>query len=1049
MTKRNNKSDHPDVMVSSTYSDLIEHREAVVEALVRLGFFPVGMEFDSAKAGKDIIASSLEMVRKADAYIGLLSHRYGGVPKDTARNPAELSITELEYREALDRGIPVFMFLMSKDHLVKPQDVESDEAYRTKLQRLKDDARSRSICAEFSSVDELVARVLQSMAELKAQLAQAEGEPAHDQPRSRQAAEIPSLPQLLAIPSFISGHEFVGRRMELAWLDRWATSDEALLIVEAIGGAGKSTLAWQWLTGRSRAIRPDLAGALWYSFYEGGADTAAFAAYALAYITGQPLKEFRARKTAELTATLVAALRARPFLLVLDGLERVLVAYHRLDASQARDDQVDSERRDRACTKLADDDLLRQLVAVGPSKILITSRLMPTALTNRTGQLLPGARHRSLGGLHPDDALALMRSTGVHGDEAAIRRYLRENFDNHPLLVGIVAGLVNEYFREPGNFDRWVDDPQGGAALHLSKLDLSQRRTHILAAALSGLEPGARQLLSRIAALGEAVSFETVAALNPFLPSPPEAPKNDELYNLYLVGLQSRLKQESSVKRRRETAKEIGPLQARIEALEAQRLAYRRAVEEYNASDEVRQALPKLIAGLKDLEQRGLLQWDRKKNSYDLHPVVRGYAFDVLEQTERAEISNRIVDHFQSKPQDLYADARTLADVHQSIRIFRALVQAGRFDEALSFYKGNFSNALLFSVGAPHEVLALIKPFFPDGFGKPAPALTSQDNQEYFLASAGIALRDLNLLADAREALTAGLHICLVAIRKPASVDAHLSGLAEVCFREGRIYSAITMYRLALDLARALEDKERIAKKQIQMMRSYYLTGLFEQAEAAYNAFQQLPTPTSYAMYRPGDAEESLCQLRFYQGILTDAQLDEAETVAQAGSRRTRTDLVRLRGELALQRGDSFLAIAMFERAIEMQLAVGLPIATLEALLARAKAIAGDHEQARAICDRLHELARPPHVELALAYIEIGEPEKALHHALAGYSWAWADGPPYSLWYELEQCRAVLRRLGQPEPALPAFDPNAVEPVSYEDEIRQFIAELKKDHDSE
>ena len=51
---------------------------------------------------------------------------------------------------------------------------------------------------------------------------------------------------------------------------------------------------------------------------------AAFAAYALAYITGQPLKEFYGRKTADLARSLDAALRERPFLLVLDGLERVL-----------------------------------------------------------------------------------------------------------------------------------------------------------------------------------------------------------------------------------------------------------------------------------------------------------------------------------------------------------------------------------------------------------------------------------------------------------------------------------------------------------------------------------------------------------------------------------------------------------------------------------------------------------------------------------------------------------------------------------------------------
>jgi hypothetical protein len=173
MRRHTSEPDHPSVTVSSTYADLVEHREAVVEALLRLGFFPIGIEFDSAKADQDVIDSSLAMVEKAQAYIGLISHRYGGVPEDAARNPEQLSITELEYRAALGRGIPVYMFLMSDDHPVKRADVEAVEAYQAKLKRLRQDAQARSITAEFSPVGQLQARVLQSMAELKQQLAEA------------------------------------------------------------------------------------------------------------------------------------------------------------------------------------------------------------------------------------------------------------------------------------------------------------------------------------------------------------------------------------------------------------------------------------------------------------------------------------------------------------------------------------------------------------------------------------------------------------------------------------------------------------------------------------------------------------------------------------------------------------------------------------------------------------------------------------------------------------------------------------------------------------
>lgn len=1001
MSNYSDFSDHPDVMVSSTYTDLTAHREAVYDALLRLGFFPVGMEYDSAKAGRDIIASSMGMVAKAHAYIGIISHRYGAVPHDTVRNPDELSITELEYREAVRRNVPVFMFLMSDDHSVKRQDVEPVENYQSKLRALKAEAQSRSICATFSSLEELTSRVLQSMSEFKVQLA---GDPGlrRKRPRRKMALTEPRPPELFAIPTFISGHQFVGRRDELRWLDEWATGSDSLLVVEAIGGAGKSTLAWQWLNERAMITRPDFAGRLWYSFYEGGADMAAFAAHAFTYVTEQPLANFRGRKLSELTGMLVAALRRRPFLLVLDGLERVLVAYHRLDASQTRDDEVGSGKDDRACIKPADGDLLRQLVAVGPSKILITSRLLPTALLNKSGELLPGARHLLLGGLAPDDALTLIRSVGVRGDGVAIQRYLKENFDNHPQIVGVVAGLVKDYFREPGNFDRWSEDPQAGAALHLSKLNLVQRQTHILAAALNGLDTGVRQVLSRIAALGSAVHFDTVEALNPFMPPPPSKAE------LTKGGVEM-------------------------------------VMNEYKSSAKVRQALPRLVSALRDLEKRGLLQWDRQKNTYDLHPVVRGYAFDVLDQPERVDICGLIADHFRSKPADRYSEVKTLEDVQQSMNLFRALVQASRFDGALGFYRGAFANALSYSIEAYHEIVAMLKPLFPNGFAQPPTVFKSASDQSYLLNNAAVALIMLGRLPEARAVLTAKLRLNLMDNWDRQNIRVCLTNLGETLRDENRLAQAHAAFALALELSEADSDPEGIARCQWHLMTTYRIVGQLAKSRAAYNAFRSLPTPTNRAIYRAGDAEGELCWLSFYEGQLTNEQLIEAERIAQAGNNRTiLRGLIRLRGELALEQRAVAQAVAAFESVIEMTQAVGLAVDGLEARLALVKARAGEPESARYICDRLHELEKPPRIELAAAYLELGDDDRARRNALAGYSEAWADGPPYSRWWELKQCRAVLRILGEPEPRLLDFDTRAVEPLPYEDEIRGIIAGLKQ-----
>jgi hypothetical protein len=58
------------------------------------------------------------------------------------------------------------------------------------------------------------------------------------------------------------------------------------------------------------------------------------------------------------------------------------------------------------------------------------------------------------------------------------------------------------------------------------------------------------------------------------------------------------------------------------------------------------------------------------------------------------------------------------------------------------------------------------------------------------------------------------------------------------------------------------------------------------------------------------------------------------------------------------------------------------------------------------------------------------------------YRWAWGEGPPYIYWYHLERSRDLLKRLGEPEPQLPPFDPSKVKPIPFEKEIRAAIEEL-------
>jgi hypothetical protein len=114
------------VMVSSTFSDLEEHRAKLMKAISGQGLHPVAMEQDAALPAGTVIDSSLGKVRDAAAYVGVISRRYGQVPEDDELNPERLSLTQLEFREALRLDRPILIFIMSSQHLVVEEAVELD-----------------------------------------------------------------------------------------------------------------------------------------------------------------------------------------------------------------------------------------------------------------------------------------------------------------------------------------------------------------------------------------------------------------------------------------------------------------------------------------------------------------------------------------------------------------------------------------------------------------------------------------------------------------------------------------------------------------------------------------------------------------------------------------------------------------------------------------------------------------------------------------------------------------------------------------------------------
>jgi hypothetical protein len=788
------------VMVSSTFTDLEKHRSALIKAIKGQGLTDVAMENDSAKVGVDLIDSSLQMVRDSSAYIGIISRKYGQPPKCPKRNPGQVSITELEFNEALRLERPILLFIMGEQHSGREADFESNASRKRKLRAFRErakvmgpDSSVHRVYATFDSLEEFKEKAARSVADLSRYLDEADESADSDSPTlslpgplaTAEPDPIPTAPAFYAEPPYIGSHKFVGRQAQLDVLDDWASAADShpVLLFEAIGGTGKSMLTWEWTTRHATRVRGDWAGRFWYSFYEKGAILADFCGRALAYITGQPFEDFRKKKTAELGERLLHHLQARPWLLVLDGLERVLVAYHRFDAAQLADEEAGTsdqiaQRDPCAAIRPEDDDILRALASSVQSKILLTTRLTPRVLLNASNQPIPGVRREFLPGLRPADAEVLLRACGVTGNSQNIQSYLQSHCDCHPLVTGVLAGLVNGYLSDRGNFDAWAADPEYGGRLSLANLDLVQKRNHILHAALGALSEKSRQLLATLALLSEAVDYPILSALNPHLPARPERfwrweemseSDKEEAKQNYQTALQRREEYERALKVRLQSAESLAA------------------------------ASRELAKTVRDLERRGLLQYDAQTRRYDLHPVVRGVAAGGLRQEEKDQYGRRVVDHFSQQAHSPFERATTLDDVRVGLHIVRTLLQMGRYREACNSYRDDLARALLFNLEAYAEILSLLRAFFSRGWSN-LPAGLNEDDSLYLVHSAAISLAESG---DLEGALT-GFETLLLADLKEehwGGLRVSLSCISNTLSEQNRQAKAQYCRRLALELA--------------------------------------------------------------------------------------------------------------------------------------------------------------------------------------------------------------------------------------------------------
>ena len=115
------------------------------------------------------------MVDRSEAYVGIFAWRYGYVPQPPATDnvpdvdkavKGETSITEYEYRRAVERKLPVMAFLLDEHYPWPPQFVDGFDSTRTdapesadKIRTLRQQLQQERVISWFTTPTDLEARV--------------------------------------------------------------------------------------------------------------------------------------------------------------------------------------------------------------------------------------------------------------------------------------------------------------------------------------------------------------------------------------------------------------------------------------------------------------------------------------------------------------------------------------------------------------------------------------------------------------------------------------------------------------------------------------------------------------------------------------------------------------------------------------------------------------------------------------------------------------------------------------------------------------------------
>jgi len=438
---------------------------------------------------------------------------------------------------------------------------------------------------------------------------------------------------------------------------------------------------------------------------------------------------------------------------------------------------------------------------------------------------------------------------------------------------------------------------------------------------------------------------------------------------------------------------------------------------------------PNLNELLHMLEGYGLLQWDRKANKYDLHPIVRRYVYRHMKASDRTDTHLRLRNYFTTiKTPD---EPKKFEDLLPLIELYHHTIQTAELYEAAKLFRDRLHMPLYYQQGKYGICIQLLQALFVEGEDKP-PQLGNESAAAWIMNELATSYSMTGQPKRAIPLYEATIQIDETHDQK-LNLSVSLGAIASVAYLHiGAIQRAESNHRREIELCKQIEDEFQEAAGHVDLGLLLAYRGIWHisanELESARKVFDSRGVQRSNSV---SFVRSSLAHLHLLQNNVAIAIefANEALSLAEHSERSPfsgERDIVRAhwllgaayRLNVQLAQSDHHLNEALIrDRAINLvqyEANILLDLARLrydQTNYEEAKSLA---EEALLITERCGYVLQGADVNLFLAQYALEQEQdktKAKQYAEAARKLATCDGPPYYYKVAYEEAERMLAGL--------------------------------------